>query len=291
MARMMFAHSLRMTGLLGLVAASVALAQDPLSSEQERALPPKSIFKECAGCPEMVVVAAGEFMMGSPDNEKDRFSNEGPRHRVRIATAFAVSRYPITSEQWHACVDQRGCRRWEKNTGAHPALYVRWDGAKQYAAWLSKQTGKPYRLLTEAEFEYAARAGSDKAYPWGDDIGKGNANCQGCGSPPWENANPDAGFKGETAPVGSFPPNAFGLYDMQGNAWQFVEDCYHHGYESAPADGSAWTTGCADDTSRVIRGGSYTAGPEHLRSASRSWITTGAWNGFIGFRIARTLAR
>src|SRR5215472_15845058 len=155
-----------------------------LSPDAERALKPGQAFRECAkDCPEMVVVPAGEFMMGSPPTEKGRMPDEGPRHRVTIARPFAVSKYDVTFNDWDACVSVGGCPRegragdvdWGRDT--RPVIYVSWDDAQQYVAWLSQMTGKPYRLLSDAEFEYAARAGTQTAYPWGDDIGENNANC------------------------------------------------------------------------------------------------------------------
>ena len=157
-------------------------------------------------------------------------------------------------------------------------INVSWDDAKAYVAWLSKKTGEDYRLLTEAEYEYATRAGTQTAYPWGNDIGKNNANCDGCGSQ-WDNE--------QTAPVGSFAPNSFGLYDMVGNVWQWVEDCYHQDYNGAPTDGSAWTTGDCD--LRVVRGGSWVSNPEFLRSALRGRGSTGGRSYDLGFRVGRTL--
>jgi formylglycine-generating enzyme required for sulfatase activity len=299
----------RPLGIIGLVAALAAVvalqgsqAQDSkpvsevLTPEKERTLQPKAIFKECPKCPEMVVVPAGEFLMGSPANENDRSGSEDPRHKVSIATAFAVGRFEVTLDEWDACNTQGGCERraWDLGWGRdrRPALAISWDDAQQYVAWLSKLTGKRYRLLAEAEWEYAARAGSDTAYPWGNEIGKGNANCIGCGSP-WEKANPGATLgEAATAPVGSFAPNAFGLYDMHGNVYEWVEDCYHWGYSGTPADGSAWTAGDADQCRRrVFRGGSYSSEPDTLRSAYRSVLNRDAWNGILGFRVARTLAR
>jgi formylglycine-generating enzyme required for sulfatase activity len=163
--------------------------------------------------------------------------------------------------------------------GRRPVMNVSWDDARQYVAWLSKRTGKPYRLLSEAEWEYAARAGSDKAYSWGDHIGKGHANCIGCDSE-WDG--------NQTAPVGSFAPNAFGLYDMHGNVWEWVEDCYHPNYESAPTNGSSWTEG-ADCSDRVVRGGSWFVNPLELRLANRLRGTS-VLRGFDrGFRVGRTL--
>jgi formylglycine-generating enzyme required for sulfatase activity len=145
-------------------------------------------------------------------------------------------------------------------------------------AWLSKITGQPYRLLTEAEWEYAARAGITTAYYWGDEIGKGNANCNGCGSR-WDAK--------QTSPVGSFAANQFGLYDMAGNVFQWVQDCYHGNYDGAPTDGSAWTS--RDCIYRVVRGGAWLNGPQYLRAANRIGLITGGRDGNLGFRVGRTL--
>ena len=233
-----------------------------LSPDAERALKPGQAFRECAkDCPEMVVVPAGEFMMGSPPTEKRAMPDEVPQHRVTIARPFAVSKYDVTFNDWDACVSVGGCPRegragdvdWGRDT--RPVIYVSWDDAQQYVAWLSQMTGKPYRLLSDAEFEYAARAGTQTAYPWGDDIGENNANCVDCGSQ-WTGS---AGTW-QTAPVGSFAANRFGLHDMVGNVWKWVQDCYHPNYNGAPTDGSTWTGG--DCTARVIRGGSWGDGPE-----------------------------
>ena len=144
--------------------------------------------------------------------------------------------------------------------------------------WLSRMTSQPYRLLSEAEWEYAARAGSTTAYFWGDEIGVGNANCKGCGSQ-WDNL--------ETSPVGSFKPNAFGLYDMNGNLWQWVEDCYHNDYKDAPADASAWTGG--DCSIHVVRSGAWNLDPQYVRSAFRVRFTTAGRDFNLGLRVGRTL--
>jgi formylglycine-generating enzyme required for sulfatase activity len=229
------------------------------------------------------VVPAGSFTMGSPRTEKDRRENEGPQHQVTIAQRFAVSKYELTFEQWDACVADGGCNGYRPpdpgwGHGNRPVIYVSWDDAKVYVAWLAQKTGKPYRLLTEAEYEYAARAGTTTAYPWGSAVGTNNANCAGCGNQ-WDNR--------QTAPVGSFAANGFGLYDMVGNVWGWTEDCWHDSYNGAPTDGSAWTSG--DCSSRVLRGGSWGYLPQYLRSASRNWDTTDAQNGNVGFRVGRTL--
>jgi formylglycine-generating enzyme required for sulfatase activity len=236
----------------------------------------------------MIVVPAGEFMMGSPATESGRYINEddghGQQHKVTIDKPFAVAKFDATFADWKACVSVGGC---PKEGGVNdagggrskqPAINVSWDDAKAYAAWLSTMTGKTYRLLTEVEWEYAARAGTTTAYYWGDGIGKGNANCLDCGSQ-WDGRQP--------SPVGSFKPNAFDLYDMAGNVWQWVEDCYHGDYNGAPLDDSAWTTGeCYD---RVVRGGSWDIRPQFLRSAGRNGVAAGSRNIVLGFRVGRTL--
>jgi formylglycine-generating enzyme required for sulfatase activity len=230
----------------------------------------------------MIVIPAGSFMMGSPATENGHQNNEGPKpHAVTIARPFAISKFDVTFADWDACVSVGGCRKANENNmggGTKPVIDVSWDDAQQYVAWLSKMTGQPYRLLTEAEWEYAARAGTTKAYYWGDEIGKENANCNGCGSQ-WDGK--------QTAPVGSFKPNVFGLYDMAGNVWQWVQDCYHTTYKEAPEDGSAWTSGACND--RVIRGGSWSNFPQSLRSAVRGGLTPVNRVGYVGFRVGRTL--
>jgi formylglycine-generating enzyme required for sulfatase activity len=220
--------------------------------------------------------------MGSPVTEKDRFSDEAPQHQVTIAR-FAVSKYELTFDEWDTCVANGYCVQRPKDLdwgrGRHPVIYVSWDDAQQYVAWLSKMTGKHYRLLTEAEYEYAARAGTQTVYPWGDEIGKNNANCKGCGSQ-WDNS--------QTAPVGSFAANGFGLYDMVGNVWEWVEDCYHENYQGAPIDGAAWAT--EDCARRTGRGGSWGSNPGSVRSANRLRSTPVYRANSVGFRVARTLA-
>ncbi len=254
-----------------------------LKPEAERALKPLASFRECAkDCPEMVVVPAGEFMMGSPATEEGRSANEGPQRLITIAKPFAVSKFAVTFADWDACVSVGGCPHVSDSgfeRGTRPVINVRWDEAQQYGAWFSKMTGRPYRLLTETEWEYAARAGSATAYFWGDRIGEGNANCNDCGSQ-WDGR--------QTSPVGSFKPNAFGLYDMAGNVWQWVQDCYHDDYNGAPTDGSAWIIG--DCSRRVVRGGSWGNVPQYLRSASRDWFSADDRDFHVGFRLGRALA-
>lgn len=264
-----------------------------LSLQVEQALKPGGSFRECAlkqdnsdYCPDMIVLPAGSFMMGSPPREKDRLANEGPQHSVTIRKLFAVSKFELTFAEWDTCFALGGCTEhpddggWGR--GEQPVIFVNWDDAQQYIRWLARVTGKEYRLLTEAEYEYATRAGTTTRYPWGDDIGSNSANCDGCGAQ-WDGKQP--------APVGLFPPNDFGLHDMVGNVWEWVEDCYQLSYRRpghiAPSDGTAWTSG--DCRLHVARGGSWINPPETLRSASRLNVTTGLRSNPLGFRVARTL--
>jgi formylglycine-generating enzyme required for sulfatase activity len=278
------------------------VSNSALTAQVEEALKPGGTFKECANCPEMVVVPVGSFMMGSPENEAGRYSNEGPQRLVTIAAPFAVAKFEITSTEWSACLAHGGCKElvgWVDPDDAFPVLLrhylnvtsdvvpkpktkVSWDKAKQYVAWIAKLTGKPYRLLTEAEWEYAARAGKQTRYSWGDEVGTGNVICNGCG--------PDKPSVYLVGLVGRFAPNEFGLYDMHGSVSEWVEDCYNDRYDGAPTDGSAWTAGggCAD---RVVRGGSKGDVPERLRSASRTGNPAGFEHDYLGFRVARTLNR
>ena len=256
-----------------------------LSPDAERALKPGQAFRECAkDCPEMVVVPAGEFIMGSPVNEKGRSINEGPQHSVTIARPFAVSKFDVTFADWDACVSVGGCPR---EGGANdngwgrldrPVINLNWDDAQAYVAWLRKMTGKEYRLLSEAEWEYAARAGTTTAFYWGDEIDKENANCHSCENE-WS--------KLRTSPVGSFKANPFGLYDMAGNVWQWVQDCWHEDYNGAPTDGFSWATG--DCEKRVVRGGSWYYYPADPRSAYRYGDKKDDRNYNTGFRVARNL--
>lgn len=254
-------------------------------SMQEQPLKPKDVFKDCANCPEMVVVPAGSFEMGSPTGEPGHFAEEGPQHLVTIARPFAVGRSEVTFDEWDACVAEGGCNGYTPSDegwgrGRRPVINVSWDDAQAYVKWLSKKTRKSYRLLTGSEYEYAMRAGTQTVYPWGDTVGTNNANCHSCGSQ-WDAK--------QTAPVGSFAPNGFGLYDMVGNVREWTEDCYHDTYNGSPTDGSAWIEG-GDCYHRVVRGGSFLLAPAFLRSASRYWFTSDYRLRYLGFRVARTLA-
>ena len=241
----------------------------------------QSIFRDF--CPDMIVLPAGTFVMGSPSMEGGRQSNEGPQHRVTITKAFAVSKYDVTFDEWITCASAGFCSyvedmQWE---GHQQPVMVSWNDAKAYVAWLVKLTGRPYRLLSEAEYEYATRAGKTTPYPWGNDIklnGTPMANCTGCGS---ESNN-------RPVPVGSFAPNAFGLYDMVGNVDKWTEDCYHGNYDGAPTDGAAWIKG-GDCNKRVVRAGAWTDSPDRIRSAARGGSGGLGFGVDLGFRVARTL--
>ena len=254
-----------------------AKAEAERKERARRAMQPGRVFRDCEECPEMVVVPAGSFIMGSPASEEGR---------VTISKPFAVGKHEVTFGEWDACVAAGGCNgdRPDDNgwgRGRRPVMNVTWDQAKAYVGWLSRKTGESYRLLSEAEWEYAARAGTRTGYHWGDSVGRNRANCGGCGSR-WD--------KDRTAPVGSFPGNGFGLHDMHGNVWEWVEDCWHDSFAGAPSDGSAWVTGRGSCSSRVLRGGSWVDDPRYLRSAVRGRNGTGDRGSNGGFRTARTLA-
>ena len=241
---------------------------------------PGDTFRDCPGCPELVVVPSGRFMMGSPESESGRFDNEGPVHEVTIACPFAVGVYEVTLDEWDACVSDGGCGGYRPDDMprlSHPVFNVSWNDAKAYVRWLSGKTGEAYRLLSDAEWEYVARAGTTTRYWWGDDIGQDRANCDGaCGD-----------SYNYSAPVGSFSANPFGLYDMHGNVFEWVEDCWNESYHGTPSDGSAWESG--ECGLRMLRGGSWYVSPRNLHSAFRGSFPSGIRFFDIGFRVARTL--
>ncbi len=256
-------------------------------------------FRDCAdNCPEMVALPGGTFFMGSPESEDRRRSEERPQREVRIKP-FAIGKYEVTFDQWDACVAAGGCERYRYHRyrpddagwgrGRRPVINVSWDDAKAYVAWLAKATGKPYRLPTEAEWEYAARAGTTTPFalpsPKGSSNigGEGLANCMGCGSQ-WDNKS--------TAPVGSFPANAWSLHDMHGNAYEWVEDIWHDNYQGAPVDGSAWidVEGKNSSRDRVSRDSCWYQFPKTLRSAVRHRRDRDDRSDAQGFRVARTLS-
>jgi formylglycine-generating enzyme required for sulfatase activity/uncharacterized caspase-like protein len=304
------------TGVL--TVSSVRQCATPLTAAQERSLQPKDSFRECETCPEMVVVPNGTFTMGSPRNERDRDPDEGPQHVVTIREPFAVGKFHVTRDQfaafisatgsdaasscvaWQSRPKQRATRSWEDpgfdQDGSHPVVCVNWNDAKAYVDWLAGQTGKPYRLLSEAEWEYAARAGSSTRYSYGNDekdlCRHGNSADQTARSANSTTVRPFASCRdgfANTSPVGSFTANGFGLFDMQGNAAQWTEDCYHDGYRDAPTDGSAWTSG--DCALRSLRGGAWDNSPNGLRVANRFWNVNDTSSRVYdsGLRVARTL--
>lgn len=278
---------------------------------------PGKVFKDCTDCPEMVVIPAGSFEMGSPGSEASRYDSESPQRRVSVRS-FAAGKLEITRGQFAAFVKDSGhnagskCRTFEdgkmgersgrnwRNPGysqadSHPVVCVSWDDAKAYVAWLSRKTGKSYRLLSEAEWEYAARAGTSTARYWGESpdqaCGYANVGDQTTKSqvPGWiYDVHNCTDGHATTAPGGSFKPNAFGLYDMIGNAWEWTEDCWNKTYSGALSDGNAWTTGeCS--VGRVLRGGSWSSLPKFARVAHRNRDVTAAQGSGVGFRLARML--
>ena len=244
-------------------------------------LRPGQVFRDCEDCPEMVVVPAGSFRMGCLSGGPCRYLNAVPVHEVRVPS-FALGRYEVLFEEYDRFVAATGRESprdegWGR--GSRPVINVSWEDATAYAEWLSAETGQRYRLPSEAEWEYAARAGTTTAYSWGNDIGQNRANCNRCGSR-WDAK--------QTAPAGSFVANAWGLHDMHGNVWEWVEDCWHDSYERAPVDGSAWTRG-GDCGSRVVRGGSWGTAWQGLSSETRERRGVGLRHNRVGFRLARTL--
>lgn len=269
----------------------------------------KSGFKDCRECPDMVVVPAGSFEMGSPPSEKGRDADEA-LHKVTIRRAFAVSKFPVTWDQWEACVRDNVCAGREvemalrigvdgqpiktyvdHGRGIRPVVGVSWYDAQVYVGWLNRKTGsQAYRLLTEAEFEYAARAGTRSAFWWGEQPSHDYANYgkeddQGLGGAVggrdvWDMA---------TSPAGAFPPNPWGLYDMFGNIYQWIEDCYQKDGSKLPADGTAQKdVGCA---TRGFRSNSFESNPHTMRSANRAFPYPPQTRGrnYLGIRVAKTL--
>jgi formylglycine-generating enzyme required for sulfatase activity len=237
---------------------------------------PGEVFRDCDVCPEMVVIPAGSFTMGSPQNEEGRRDNEGPQRRVTITEQFAIGKYEVTFDEWDACYAGGGCNGYRPQVywlvrGRLPVVNVSWNDAQAYVSWLKEKTGEAYRLPSEAEWDYAARAGTTTRYSWGNDIRPENANYSLKG-PGW---------------VGSYRANPWGLHDMHGNVSEWVEDCWNDSYRVAPEDGSAWVTG--NCSRRVVRGGSWSSRPISLRSAGRSWDWRVSRVNFLGFRVARTL--
>ena len=237
---------------------------------------PGEVFRDCPECPEMVVVPSGEFDMGGKDTPY-----EGPVHRVTISRPFVIQRREVSFDEWDACIADGNCKYrpddhgWGR--GKQPVIDVTWEDARAFAGWLTQKTGQRYRLPSEAEWEYAARAGTTSPFWWGRDAGKSNANCDNCG---------DVALH-KTMPVGSFRPNGFGLYDTAGNVYEWVEDCWNDNYAKAPKDGSAWTSGQCRQ--RVVRGGSFANKANVATSAARFRYDLDVRYYANGFRVARDL--
>ena len=292
-----------------MMAAAVLSIMGGLAASSNAAERAGKTFKDCEICPEMVVIPPGTFIMGSPETEKNRDKDEG-LHKVTIAYSFAVSKGPITWDQWEACARDAMCDGQAVETalrldsegrpiqnygdhgrGNHPVVGVSWWDAKVFIGWLNRKTGKEnYRLLSESEFEYAARAGTATTYWWGNEPSHDYANYgkevgqdlggMAAGRDVWENS---------TSPICSFPTNAFGLCDMHGNIYQWIEDCYETNIASLPTDGSAAKTGnCAV---RGFRSNSFESNPKSLRSANRAFVYAPNTRGrnYLGFRVAKTL--
>uniref|UniRef100_UPI003C7A1EB4 dihydropyoverdine dehydrogenase n=1 Tax=Pseudomonas veronii TaxID=76761 RepID=UPI003C7A1EB4 len=278
--------------------ALTALCAALLPNLAEAATPqPGKVFKDCKDCPEMVVLPAGTFTMGTPDDEVGREPDEGPIHAVTFAKPFAMSRFQITAGEWDSYIRQTGVKIADGDTRPgreciaskprypqsprQPAVCMDMDDIKHYVAWLSKKTGQPYHMVSEAQREYAARAGSSGPFPFPFDEGKGYSIA--------EHANtygPADGYS-FSSPAGSYPPNAFGMYDMHGNVYERVADCEHPNYIGAPTDGSAWVEPNCE--SYQIRGNDWGEAPVFSRSGNRNNIYPQTRGDWIGFRVVRDL--
>ena len=266
----------------------------PKAAPSPATQPPVAARRAAVSEPEMVRIPGGSFVMGSPASEAGRSSDEGPQRTVSVR-AFEAGRYEVTFAEWDACVADGGCGGYRPadqgwGRGRQPAINVSWNDAKAYVQWLSRRTGKSYRLLTEAEWEYAARAGTTGRFS------NNGAETELCGianhadqstSYSWKNAACSDGVGERTAPVGRYNANGFGLHDMHGNVWEWVEDCYKDSYSGAPADGSAFVNQSC--SYRVLRGGSWFIDPRILRSAYRFRYSPSSRDVSLGFRVARTL--
>jgi formylglycine-generating enzyme required for sulfatase activity len=258
-----FSYSLPTLGLLSILMLPLAGHADTKK--------PGAVFKDCETCPEMVVIPAGSFKMGDLSGEGE--DEQKPVHEVKISYSFAVGKYEVTQAEWEAVM---GNNPSEYKGARKPVEMVTWKDAKSFVKKLSEQTGKEYRLLSESEWEYMARAGSTTEYPWGNGIYSSKARYTEIG----------------TVPVGSYSANAFGVYDTAGNVEEWVEDCWHKIYKDAPIDGSAWLSENEGNCEkRVLRGGSWSASPWYIRSAYRSKFPATARSSDYGFRIARTLSQ
>lgn len=298
-----------------IVAVALVMLLALASKAPAEATEPGTRFRDCPDCPEMVWLPPGEFTMGSPPGEPDRWDDEGPQRTVQIAYPMAVGVHEVTRSAFAAFVAATGHTTgtscwvargphpldmpgvsWRDPGFAqdtrHPAVCVSREDARAYTEWLSRETGKRYRLLSEAEWEYAARAGMTTPYWWGT---SGNMGCDAANMadatareryPASTGAASCRDGYVHTAPVGSFRANTFGLHDMAGNVWEWTEDCWNGSYAGAPSDGSAWISGNCD--LRVLRGGSWQTDPSSIRSAGRIRVSAGFRGDALGFRVART---
>jgi len=262
------------------VASAAAPASASRDADADRA--DLEVFRDALFAPELVVIPAGQFIMGSPEGEEGRYGNEGPQHRVAIGQRFAIGRYPVTFDEYDRFCEAKGQKMPEDggwSRGRRPAINVSCDDAEAYIAWLSQETGQAYRLPSEAEWEYACRAGTTTRYWFGDAMTPDNANYN------------DSGL-GRTSEVGAYPANPWGLHDMHGNVWEWVEDDWHENYRGAPADGSVWkeTKTGSDPRLCVLRGGSWVVFSGVCRSAFRVRVDSVGRGDLIGFRVARTLS-
>lgn len=256
----------------------------------------KKFFKDCSTCPEMVVIPAGEFLMGTLREGDDWRMAEVPQHKVKIDYRYAVSRYEVTFAQWDACVKAKGCSGYSPSDegwgrGKRPVMNVSYKDAKNYVGWLTTVTGKNYRLLSEAEWEYAARAGTTTRFHTGDCLNSSQEHVSSYGRVKDERCRrEDGNISEQTSEVGRYKPNAFGLHDMHGNVAEWVADCFHGNYDGAPTDGSVWRTGCnRNEPSQVVRGGSVAVSDSRSRSASRGYLGSEKRGNAVGFRVAVSL--
>ena len=253
-------------------------------------------FRDCDdGCPQMALIPPGKFLMGSEASDKEAKVNEKPRHAVEIAYAFAVGAYEVTLAEWEACVNEGGCssvpleRHGESDGGKQPVTHVTWHEANGYTEWLSGRTGMDYRLPSESEWEYAARANTTTPYYSGVAITSKQANYDGRYDFRSNVVTSSEIYMARTLEVGSFEANAFGLHDVHGNAGEWTLDCYNSHYDGAPEDGRAWETGnCAR---RVVRGGSWKDKPLDIRSARRHANVPDERSSKVGFRVLRTFEK
>ena len=232
---------------------------------------------DCSACPVLISIPAGSFSMGS--NSSD--ASEKPAHAVTVNAPFAIGKYEVTVAQWTACADANACPRLSPASNPSPASPVRdvsWDDAQVYLKWLTTTSGKPYRLPTEAEWEYAARGGTSSRFWWGEQMALGKADCKDCG-PPWRSETPGK--------AGSFAPNPWGLYDVNGSVWEWVSDCWHNSFKDAPSDAKSWET--PNCSVRVIRGGSWREGAPYMVSSSRFKYDASVRHAQNGFRVARNI--